>query len=1297
MIVNLQLCRRWRTFLLCALTLLLLAPRPVRAATEDFEDWPTAEVWGTYTNTAGWVLTSGSVLTDWRWHPPHGGNYAAWLPDRDVATNAAIGSPLLTTGIGKISYWHSAHTFGDQPENMFRMDVSTNGHTWTTVATPASVSTDWTFATHAVGLFAPAYVRFMKTDDTGNDQHLGFDDITVEAPPGIVFDSLSHAPVSPTVGDPVHITATVVGIHPAASNVQLRAWYRFNRLGPFVSREMTEVSASTYRTHTPIPPGQSGTVEYFVEATFEGLDESATTVPAGGMGDPRTLDISGDTGAVYDLGQFGPSTRRGPFTITEIMYHPADRPDGRSGEFIELCNTDPVPHDISGYRLSGQVDYTFPDGTLLPPHGRLVVAADPQVIVGIYPVSFVLGPYSNRLSNGGGTVRLRNRIDALLVDIEYDDDWPWPTSADGAGHSLDLAHPEHGEGERDAWEPSGLRVGTPGFPEVWHGDALSHVVINEFLAHTDLPQTDFIELYNRGTQAVNIGGCVLTDTPETNAFTIPHDTVIPPGGHVWFDQATLQFSLSMHGDDIYLIDTNANRVLDAVRFPAQANGIATGRQPDGSDELRVLRSDTPGQPNSAPQRCNVVINEIMFNPMSADSDDEYVELHNTAATNVNIGHWRFTKGIDYSIPPGTVVPAGGYVVVARDAARLMAKYPQLDENNTLGDFSGRLSDRGERLVLSRPDDMALPDRDFVVVDTVAYGDGDNWGRWIDGNGSSLELIDPRADNRCAMNWAGSDETEKAPWTTVEYTGSMAYGKSGASEARAYLLQAGECLFDDIQIVAPGGTVYLDWDFEAGQGSWSFWGNHSRSTFETGTGHNGGNCMHIRASGRGDNGNDTSRWNEAFYNRASAPLSQVPPNGQILTIRARARWLAGWPHGIVGIRGYWMEAPVALHVPENLGSPGLQNSRYATNRGPAISAVLHTPALPAANEDVRITCRAVDPDGIAGVALAYRVDPSTSVTTTNMNDSGLGGDLQAGDGVYSATIRGLGYEKLVAFAVVATDGTAESSRYPLPEPAGAPERECLVRFGHGPPGQTEFDDYHLWLTAANVNRWQTIAGGKYSNEPIATTVVYDGRHVEYNAGARFRGLWRGYGSPETSGAYSISLFESLRVLGGREIKIDQPGQRGSDGTLQKENYCYWMAKQVDLPGCHIHFVRVTVNGGYRGVRHDLQTPALDFCESWYNDPNPSAFKGVGWTDDPFGTYRDALGNYQKSHYRWNLRKRRPTPPDDDFSPVYALAAAFDTQEATAYTRRVDALLDVREWLSYFALNAAVTGWDSYGYS
>jgi hypothetical protein len=99
----------------------------------------------------------------------------------------------------------------------------------------------------------------------------------------------------------------------------------------------------------------------------------------------------------------GPSSRKTGLAITEIMYHPKPREDGRNLEFIELMNTLPWFEDISGYSISGDVGYTIPTGTVLPAGGTLVIAASPADLKAVYsPAATVLGPYTNALSNSGG-------------------------------------------------------------------------------------------------------------------------------------------------------------------------------------------------------------------------------------------------------------------------------------------------------------------------------------------------------------------------------------------------------------------------------------------------------------------------------------------------------------------------------------------------------------------------------------------------------------------------------------------------------------------------------------------------------------------------------------------------------------------------------------------------------------------------------------------------------------------------------------------------------------------------------
>jgi hypothetical protein len=52
-----------------------------------------------------------------------------------------------------------------------------------------------------------------------------------------------------------------------------------------------------------------------------------------------------------DLEPLGPSSRRTGLVLSEIMYHPKERADGKVLEYVELFNTQPFAEDISQYRL----------------------------------------------------------------------------------------------------------------------------------------------------------------------------------------------------------------------------------------------------------------------------------------------------------------------------------------------------------------------------------------------------------------------------------------------------------------------------------------------------------------------------------------------------------------------------------------------------------------------------------------------------------------------------------------------------------------------------------------------------------------------------------------------------------------------------------------------------------------------------------------------------------------------------------------------------------------------------------
>ena len=661
----------------------------------------------------------------------------------------------------------------------------------------------------------------------------------------------------------------------------------------------------------------------------------------------------------------GPSSRKTGLVISEIMYHPrVVTTTNESLEFIELHNTSPWSENIGGYSITGSVAFTFAPGTVLPPDGYLVLARQPQVVLAHYGLTDVVGPWLNagtsRLPTTQGTVQLRNRDRALLLEVNYTDTHPWPISPDGKGHSLVLARPSFGEDDMRAWAQSDRIEGSPGQADPVTHEATDSIVFNEWLAHTDPPLTDRFEIYNHGNDPVDLSGVWVSDDPDTNRFRIPDGTIIPPRGFMWWRaDDTFPFQLLSEGERIYLVNSNQDRVIDAIDFRGQSNAVASGRSPDGGPYHYVLSSLTFGAPNSGPLRFGVVINEIMYNPLSGNNDDEYVEIYNRLNANANISAWEFVNGISYTFPSNTVMPPHAYWVIARNPANLISLYPNLTTNNTFGPFTGTLANGGERLTLTAADygnfqigTSNVTIKLQVTASEVLYGDGGRWGNWSDGSGASLELIDPEADTHLAANWADSDTSGESKWTAIEYTGPL--GETLGTEVNDALIIGlqglGECLLDEVEVrVDDGPNLVVNGGFENGMSGWTLQGSHDMSTIENSGAFAGSKCLHVRAASRVDNQSNRI---------LSAPFaSPIPPTASKISIRAKARWLRATPELLLRIHGSATEAFGTLALPRRLGTPAAPNSRLVANAGPAIYEVEHSPVLPAEDEAVVVTARA----------------------------------------------------------------------------------------------------------------------------------------------------------------------------------------------------------------------------------------------------------------------------------------------------------------------------------------------------
>ncbi len=1006
----------------------------------------------------------------------------------------------------------------------------------------------------------------------------------------------------------------------------------------------------------------------------------------------------------------GPSARTTGVVISEIMYKPAPRSDSNNVEFLELYNSASYFLDISHYQVTcADMNYTFPANTLMPAGAYFVLAASPQSMANVYGLtSNVFGPYTGSLKHAE-TLQLLDERSNVLLTIPYSATYPWPVAADGTGHSLVLAYASYGEGDPRAWDISDVTGGSPGQMDGFRPSPLRNVVINEVLAHSEnqsVPQ--FIELYNHSTNAVDVSGCILTDDTTVNKFVIPTGTVIAPAGFVAFAQSEFNFTLNGAGENLYFIEPDGSHIIDAVQWEAQANGVSWGRWPDGANDFYALATNTPGTNNSSILIGDVVINELMYDPISGNDDDQYIELYNKGSNTINLAGWQFTSGVKFTIPPNVTLAPGGYLVVSRNETNLFAKYPNLSAANTVGNYSGKLSHKGERVALAMPQTL-FGTNILVVQDEVTYGTGGRWGEWSSGGGSSLELIDPRSNHRLAANWADSDETQKSQWVDIENTGVLDNGanyESGILHAQIGLLDTGECLVDNIEIDHNGSNYISNGTFEGGLGNWTFQGCMVRSSLES-SGYQSSYSLHIRCSDRLWTGVNSCEVTLANTNLGA---------GQLVTLRFKARWLRGWPEPNLRLNGNWLEATGAMPVPTNLGSPGGPNSQFSSNVGPAIYSVTHSPALPAANQPVVVTARVHDPDGVLSLALHYRLDPAISYTVIPMNDSGTGGDAVRGDGIYSATIPGQVANQMVAFYITAADLAGAGTRFPtIRTNDNEPNRECLVMFGDGNPGGT-FGVYHLWITQNNVTRWGNLAD--LSNEFSDCTFVNANR-VIYNIGGRFAGspYHQEFNTPNGNLChYKWEFNDDEKFLGATDFnKIHQPGNGpGDDPSIQREQLANTFLRAVGVPWLYKRYVVVFVNGNRRGtLMEDTQTPGTDVIkENFPNDPDGFVYKMQPWFEMAPTASGPTIGFNNESwcnlmpytttggvkkvpRYRYMFEIRRTPDSDNDFTNVFSLVDAANSYGTANYVANMENIADMENWMRVFAANHAAGNWDSFG--
>ena len=166
---------------------------------------------------------------------------------------------------------------------------------------------------------------------------------------------------------------------------------------------------------------------------------------------------------------------------------------------------------------------------------------------------------------------------------------------------------------------------------------------------------------------------------------------------------------------------------------------------------------------------SLVISEINYHPyqpvapgevaISTDRDDyEFIEFLNVSGSTLDLTGVRFDAGITFTFADNTFLPSGQRLLIVRDLAAFLERYPGADSANIGGVYSGRLSNDGEHILLTGPGG---------TIHDFTYNDQLPWSTAADGAGPSLVLVNPSGDpdHGQAASWTASRNPGGSPGTT----------------------------------------------------------------------------------------------------------------------------------------------------------------------------------------------------------------------------------------------------------------------------------------------------------------------------------------------------------------------------------------------------------------------------------------------------------------------------------------------------------------------------------------------------
>lgn len=495
--------------------------------------------------------------------------------------------------------------------------------------------------------------------------------------------------------------------------------------------------------------------------------------------------------------------------INEVM---ADPDTCGWPEYVELYNTQDKTISLDGWIFDYGNGYKRKglDGFSIPANGYVILFHAKHT--DIFPENIAI-PIETfpQLSNDGKTLALyagEKCIDSYAYpqakpacSWEYDED-DWHLSTDprggtpGESNSEPTTTKEEPEEEPDDPETP-IVPEEPEQPEESYpkGSVIIHEVMADPKGLTALPETEYIELYNKVDQSIDLSNWILNygTTPITlTGIVIPahgwavlyrsgREIEVGSGQTCPLDK--FPSALANTGKELSLYDANG-QLMDQYTYPKAKPACSWEYDEEGWHLSTDPRGGTPGEANSEaeeneedpdetpdepeeetnpepeipeaqqPQPGDIIINELLPEPFVDGS--EYIELYNRSEQELSLKDVCIsTRKSDGSLNtryPLEAYPqtlqAGDYLLLTKSIEGVENSYSLPASLNWLECKLPVLSNTGSTVVLYREEGE-------IIIDEVSYSPKWHAPTVKNKKGVALERKDPDKDSQNADNWTSA--------------------------------------------------------------------------------------------------------------------------------------------------------------------------------------------------------------------------------------------------------------------------------------------------------------------------------------------------------------------------------------------------------------------------------------------------------------------------------------------------------------------------------------------------------------